>query len=73
MHNYASPVGVLVKRAADVITREPTGEYSFGSYHPGICHFLRGDGSVVPVQNNTADIMLLMSADVSDGGMPELP
>jgi hypothetical protein len=56
-----------------VITREPTGEYSFGSYHPGICHFLRGDGSVVPVQNNTADIMLLMSADVSDGGMPELP
>jgi prepilin-type N-terminal cleavage/methylation domain-containing protein len=74
--NHTSPVGVLVKRAADVILREPGGgewSYSFGSYHSGICHFLRGDGSVVAVQNNTADIMLLMLADISDGGMPELP
>ena len=73
IHNYASPVGVLVKRATDVLTREPTGEYGFGSSHSGVCHFLRGDGSVVAVQNNVADIMLLMLADISDGGMPELP
>jgi prepilin-type N-terminal cleavage/methylation domain-containing protein len=73
IHNYASPVGVLVKRATDVLTLEPTGGYGFGSYHSGVCHFLRGDGSVIAVQNNTADIMLLMLADISDGGMPELP
>jgi hypothetical protein len=73
IHNYAAPVGVLVKRAEDVVKLEPASRYSFGSYHPGICNFLRGDGSVIAVQNNTADIMLLMLADVSDGGMPELP
>jgi hypothetical protein len=75
MYNYAAPVGALVKRAEDVVTREPNGGngYSFGSYHPGICNFLRGDGSVIAVQNNTADITLLMLADISDGGIPELP
>jgi prepilin-type N-terminal cleavage/methylation domain-containing protein len=73
MHNYGNPVGVLVKRAEDVITRESMGGYSFGSYHPGICNFLKGDGSVIPVQNNTANIILLMLADISDGGIPELP
>ncbi|MDR2705550.1 MAG: DUF1559 domain-containing protein, partial [Planctomycetaceae bacterium] len=73
MHNNTAPVGVLVKRAEDVVTLEPPGGYGFGSYHPGICNFLKGDGSVIAVQNNTADIMLLMLADVSDGGMPTLP
>jgi hypothetical protein len=73
MHNYGAPVGALVKRAEDVVKLEPAHQYSFGSYHPGICNFLRGDGSVIAVQNNTADIMLLMLADVGDGGMPTLP
>jgi prepilin-type N-terminal cleavage/methylation domain-containing protein len=73
MHNYGSPVTALVKRAEDVATREPSYGYSCGSYHPGICNFLRGDGSVIAIQNNTADIMLLMLADVNDGGIPELP
>jgi hypothetical protein len=73
MHNYAAPVGALVKRAEDVIKLEPTGSYGFGCYHPGICNFLKGDGSVIPVQNNTADIILLMLADVGDGGIPTLP
>ncbi|MDR0336273.1 MAG: DUF1559 domain-containing protein [Planctomycetaceae bacterium] len=73
MHNYGNNVGALVKRADSVVTQEPTSFYSFGSYHPGICNFLRGDGSVVSVQNNTADIMLLMLSDTGDGGISELP
>ncbi|MDR1141562.1 MAG: hypothetical protein LBL62_07705 [Planctomycetaceae bacterium] len=32
MHNYGGSVGAIVKRAENVITREPTGEYGFGSY-----------------------------------------
>jgi hypothetical protein len=73
MHNYPAPVGILVKRAEDVVNLEPVHSYGFGSHHPGICNFLKGDGSIIPVQNNTADIMLLMLADTGDGGMPELP
>jgi hypothetical protein len=73
IHPFPAARGVLVKRAEDVQYYEPGAGYGFGSYHPGICNFLRGDGSVIAVQNNTADIMLMMLADVSDGGIPQLP
>ncbi|MDR2117089.1 MAG: DUF1559 domain-containing protein [Planctomycetaceae bacterium] len=73
MAPYGGGASTLVKRAEDVVALEPNAGYGFGSYHPGICNFLRGDGSVIPIQNNTAYIMLLMLADVSDGGIVELP
>jgi hypothetical protein len=73
MHNYGGSVGAIVKRAENVVKLEPTSQYGLGSYHQGICNFLKGDGSVIPVQNNIADIILLMLADISDGGIPGLP
>jgi hypothetical protein len=47
--------------------------YQFGSYHPGICQFLLGDGSVraVPVTCPTGTIDALVR--VNDGNMVTLP
>jgi prepilin-type N-terminal cleavage/methylation domain-containing protein len=71
IHNYS--FGVLVKEKEYPTLSEPTDGYGFGSYHPGICPFLKGDGSVIAVQNNTTNNILLSLADVSDGGTVELP
>ncbi len=47
--------------------------YSFGSYHPGVCNFLVGDGSVHSLSVTTPDRIMYMFADVSDGGSVSLP
>ncbi|MGL4943637.1 MAG: DUF1559 domain-containing protein [Thermoguttaceae bacterium] len=50
------------------------GEFGFGSYHPAVCNFLIGDGSVRAVRNSTAMNPILCSlADVSDGQAITLP
>jgi hypothetical protein len=51
----------------------PNDGYGFGSYHPGICNFLIGDGSVHSFPNTTADDILFMLSDVRDGGVVSLP
>ncbi|MDR2705131.1 MAG: DUF1559 domain-containing protein, partial [Planctomycetaceae bacterium] len=66
----------LVKRAEDVVAKFPGAEtvhYGPGSYHPGICPFLKGDGSVSSVGNNTVNIVLMMLTDTHDGGNVTLP
>jgi hypothetical protein len=75
----------LVKRADDIIGQGSNGplkersygnyttHYGPGSYHPGICPFLKGDGSVSSVSNNTVNIILLMMTDTQDGGVVSLP
>jgi len=45
----------------------------FGSWHPGICNFLLGDGSVKSVSNNTAFDILAYYATVDDGHPVSLP
>jgi prepilin-type N-terminal cleavage/methylation domain-containing protein len=47
--------------------------YSFGSYHPGICNFLIGDGSIHALSVTTPDRILYMLADVADGGSVTIP
>ena len=47
--------------------------YSFGSYHPGVCTFLAGDGSVHTLSVTTPDRLMYMFADVSDGGSVTMP
>jgi hypothetical protein len=66
----AWPTGALVKRESDVLLRDPTPRsgYGWGSYHAGICQFALGDGSVRAMSTNTADIIILMLVDTSDGG-----
>jgi prepilin-type N-terminal cleavage/methylation domain-containing protein/prepilin-type processing-associated H-X9-DG protein len=39
----------------------------FGSYHPGVCQFLFGDGSVRAIANNTNILTLQALADPVDG------
>jgi len=39
----------------------------FGSWHPGICQFLIGDGSVRPVSNTTAQAVLAVLGQRDDG------
>ena len=39
----------------------------FGSYHPGVCQFVLGDGSVKTIQNN-ADVVMLTYLALPDDG-----
>ena len=45
----------------------------FGSWHPGLCHFLMGDGSVRQIAITTPLRFLAMLADTGDGNTAELP
>jgi hypothetical protein len=42
------------------LARDPGEPFNtnFGSYHPGICHFLRADGSVHPMDNTVSEDIL---------------
>lgn len=52
----------------------PLWQYGFGSYHPGICHFVLGDGSVLGVSCTIPVFPILMSyAIVNDGEVCEIP
>jgi type II secretory pathway pseudopilin PulG len=48
-------------------------DWRFGSYHPGICNFLLGDGSVRGVGVTTSTRILMALSDVSDGESVSLP
>lgn len=47
--------------------------FGFGSYHPGICQFVIGDGSVRGVAVTTPQAVLNALADTSDGEPVSLP
>jgi len=48
--------------------------YNFGSYHPGVCHFLLGDGSVQSISVTTpVEAVLVPLAVVNDGRAVSLP
>ena len=51
----------------------PTHIYSFGSYHPGVCMFAIGDGSVQSVSVTTPHRILRAFSNVSDGLAVSLP
>jgi prepilin-type N-terminal cleavage/methylation domain-containing protein len=40
---------------------------AFGSYHPGICHFVLGDGSIIPVSVTASKVLLYRYACINDG------
>ncbi len=56
-------------------TAVPTGlrEIHFGSYHPGICQFVLGDGAVRAVPTTTPFRILAVFAVVNDGEAVSLP
>ena len=52
----------------------PLNGYGFGSYHPGVCQFVLGDGSVLPVSNTVPPYPILLSYSiVNDGEVCEIP
>jgi len=51
----------------------PTFHYAFGSYHPGVCNFLLGDGSVTSVSRSTQHSTLAAYSNVKDGNVVSLP
>jgi hypothetical protein len=53
---------------------EPRRDYGFGSYHPGICPFVMGDGTVRGVSVTTPVVPILYSLGaVADGKSVSLP
>jgi len=51
----------------------PTHHYSFGSYHPGTCQFVLGDGAVRGVSVTTPHNILRAFSNVNDGLAVSLP
>jgi prepilin-type N-terminal cleavage/methylation domain-containing protein len=47
--------------------------YAFGSYHPGVCNFTVGDGSVRNIPSTTAVRIVKCLGHVSDGNTVSLP
>jgi hypothetical protein len=45
----------------------------FGSWHPGVCHFLFGDGTVHPLPVTLPEISLSRLGTVDDGEQVTLP
>jgi len=44
------------------------GSFGFGSWHPGICQFMIGDGSVKSLSNSTSQTVLNILGSRNDGG-----
>ncbi len=67
----------IAKRDLYVDTTAPVGVYlnnvGFGSWHPGICNFVLGDGSVRGLAVTTKPIVLVRLGDVADGGNVTIP
>jgi hypothetical protein len=54
-------------------SNEYTWQMGFGSWHPGICHFLLGDGSVRAFSVTTDPTLLVRLSIVNDGNAVTLP
>jgi len=57
----AGPNALMATSPMDTTTR------GFGSYHPGICQFVLGDGSVRAITNNTDPKIMALLANIADG------
>ena len=80
MYSQQSPNKVRpLARPVDFSTTspDPTGEaldhYAFGSWHPGFCNFLLGDGAVRSLPVTTNPEILRTAAHVNDGSALRLP
>jgi prepilin-type N-terminal cleavage/methylation domain-containing protein len=64
----AGPNYPIAQNPADVKTPDGLVTYQgFGSYHPGICQFLFGDGSVHSLSNQTDPDIMARFANIADG------
>jgi len=65
----------VVRRVSVPIAQSPrsTAHNDFGSWHPGICQFLRADGSVTAISNNISVTLLFNLGHASDGNVVQIP
>lgn len=67
----------IAKRDQYTASAAPVGAYlnnvGFGSWHPGVCNFLIGDGTVRGLAVTTKPIILVRLTDVADGGNVTIP
>ncbi|MDR3198509.1 MAG: DUF1559 domain-containing protein [Planctomycetaceae bacterium] len=69
-----TPYALSLANPNDYPDGEPYRDYGFGSYHPGICPFVMGDGTVRGVSVTTPVVPVLYSlAAVADGKSVSLP
>ena len=61
--NFADPAG------GTTLTNQHSAVYSFGSYHPGVCNFVFGDGSVHAVSVTTSTEGVLVPLGLVDDGL----
>jgi hypothetical protein len=77
-HYRANTVTYGLARGANDRQTDYPDPAGFGSWHPGICQFLFGDGAVMPISittpqgSHTNKLALLQLSDVADGGMVNL-
>jgi hypothetical protein len=64
---------VLLSRPQDASNGQDGTSASFGSWHPGSCNFLLGDGAVVGLSVTTSATVLQALAQVNDGRPVALP
>lgn len=70
----ATPYALPLANPNDYQDGEPRRDYGFGSYHPGICPFVMGDGTVRGISVTTPVVPVLYSlAAVADGNSVSLP
>jgi type II secretory pathway pseudopilin PulG len=51
-----------------LVAQSPTSStIGFGSYHPGLCQFVMGDGSVRPLANSMKPAIMALLANIADG------
>ncbi|MCL2622455.1 MAG: DUF1559 domain-containing protein [Planctomycetaceae bacterium] len=67
-------------RSHELIARSPkwggdmnSDSGSFGSWHPGVCNVLMGDGSVQSAGNTTLPLLFIRLCDTKDGNAVTLP
>jgi len=63
----------VIAKLPTVGERENSDRVGFGSWHPGICHFLVGDGSVRPISITTRPTIIARLVDTKDNYAVELP
>ncbi len=80
--NFSDTAGMILARGPAQYTTSPAGGtmddwpsmfFCFGSWHPGICHFVLGDGSVRAFNVMTDPYILVKFACVDDGNPTESP
>lgn len=72
-YSVARNIRLRIGRGPNDLAGDPSAGFGFGSWHPGICQFLRGDASVQSVPVNVSSEIMRRLGHASDGQVVALP